>query len=312
MIFNILLLSVALILSLIILSSVYIVKQAEAIIVEKLGRYKKTLHPGIHFVWPFIESIRVSYWSFLLQDNRNDYLKVIKTTRKIDLRESVYDFPKQNVITKDNVTLEINALLYYHITDPKLAVYSVQDLPDAIEKLTQTTLRNVIGSMDLDETLVSRDTINTKLRLILDEATDPWGVKVSRVELQEINPPYDIREAMEKQMRAERDRRAVILTSEGKKRAAILEAEGERESAILRARGLAESRILSADAEAAALKTIQSAIPNANPVNYIIANNYIKALGEITSGKDNKLIIVPLESSGLTGAVTQIKEIFKN
>ena len=166
------------------------------------------------------------------------------------MRESVYDFPKQNVITKDNVTMEISALLYYQITDPKAAMYEVSNLPEAIEKLTQTTLRNVIGAMDLDQTLVSRDYINEKLRLILDEASDKWGVKVNRVELQEVNPPADIRHAMEKQMRAERDRRALILEAEGFKAAAILKAEGVLESDVLQAKGHAQARIITAESEA--------------------------------------------------------------
>lgn len=314
MFLSITLIGIALVVLFFLTSSIFVVRQAEAIIIERLGRYHSTLRPGIHFVLPFINSVRRADWSFLesTRFDSRDYRKVYKSISRIDLRESLYDFPRQNVITKDNVTLEINALLYYHITDPKLAIYAVQDLPDAIEKLTQTTLRNVIGSMDLDETLVSRDVINTKLRIILDEASESWGVKVSRVELQEINPPYDIKEAMEKQMRAERDRRAVILSSEGKKRAAILEAEGEQESAILRAKGQAEAKIISAEAEAEALKTIQDAVPSGNPLSYLIANNYIKALSDITSGKDNKLVIVPIESAGLTGAVSQIKEIFKS
>jgi regulator of protease activity HflC (stomatin/prohibitin superfamily) len=314
MFLTITLISISLVVLFFLTSSIFVVRQAEAIIIERLGRYHCTLRPGIHFVLPFINSVRRADWSFLesTRFDSRDYRKVYKSISRIDLRESLYDFPRQNVITKDNVTLEINALLYYHITDPKLAIYAVQDLPDAIEKLTQTTLRNVIGSMDLDETLVSRDVINTKLRIILDEASESWGVKVSRVELQEINPPHDIKEAMEKQMRAERDRRAVILSSEGKKRAAILEAEGEQESAILRAKGQAEAKIISAVAEAEALKTIQNAVPSGNPLSYLIANNYIKALSDITSGKDNKLVIVPIESAGLTGAVSQIKEIFKS
>src|SRR5205814_6150685 len=167
---------------------------------------------------------------------------------RIDLRESVYDFPKQNVITKDNVTMEINALLYYQITDPKAAIYEINNMPEAIEKYTQTRLRDIIGSMDLDETLVSRNTINTRLTEILDEATDKWGVKVNRVELQEVNPPADIRHAMEKQMRAERDRRAIILEAEGAKQAAILQAEGDANSRIIKADGEAQARLRIAEA----------------------------------------------------------------
>jgi len=224
----------------------------------------------------------------------------------------VYDFPKQNVITRDNVTMEINALLYYQITDPRAAIYEVSNLPEAIEKLTQTTLRNVIGSLDLDESLVSRDAINVKLRLILDEATDKWGVKVNRVELQEVNPPADIRNAMEKQMRAERDRRAAILEAEGKKGAAILEAEGVQESNVLRAQGEAEARLKIADAEAQAIKMIQQAVPHGDPLPYLIAMEYMKVLPEMTKGKNDKMIILPYEASSLIGPVAAIKKIFES
>ena len=266
-----------------ILKSIYLVQQAQAMVVERFGRFDRVLTPGIYFVLPFVEATRQVIWSHLIPvDGGKRYYRTIKTTSRIDLRESVYDFPKQNVITKDNVTMEINALLYYQITDPKAAVYEVVDLPEAIEKLTQTTLRNVIGSMDLDESLVSRDQINEKLRIILDEAADKWGVKVNRVEVQEINPPVDIRHAMEKQMRAERDRRAIILESEGQKRSAILRAEGERESNVLRAKGQSESQILTAEgeaqarlkvqeAEARAIEMIQKAVPNGDPLPYLVA-----------------------------------------
>lgn len=295
---------------LILLSGVYIVRQAEAIIVERLGKYNRTLHPGIQFIIPFFESSRSVMWSFLVQDGRR-FVRYIRSFYRIDLRESVYDFPKQNVITKDNVTMEINALLYYHITDPKAAVYEVVNLPEAIEKLTQTTLRNVIGSMDLDESLVSRDAINEKLRIILDEATDKWGVKVDRVELQEVAPPEDIRHAMEKQMRAERDRRAAILEAEGSKRAEILEAEGISQSEILRAEGQAQGRLKIADAEAKAINLIKSALPEKDPTPYLIAMQYIRVLPEMTKGKNDKLIILPYEAASLSGAVSTIKKIFE-
>jgi regulator of protease activity HflC (stomatin/prohibitin superfamily) len=236
------------------------------------------------------------------------------------MREAVYDFPKQNVITKDNVTMEINALLYYQITDPKAAVYEVVNLPEAIEKLTQTTLRNVIGSMDLDESLVSRDAINAKLRLILDEATDKWGVKINRVELQEVNPPHDIQVAMEKQMRAERDRRAKILQAEGDKGAAILEAEGQREANVLRAKGEAEARILAAqseaesrvkiaEGEALAMERIKQAAGNKELMAYLIATNYLKVLPTMMEGKNDKLVVIPYEASSFAGALSGIKTI---
>ena len=303
------------------LQSVYLVRQAEAIIVERLGRYDRTIGPGLHVIIPFVERPRSVVWSFLQEASGHRYYRYTQSINRIDLRESVYDFPKQNVITKDNVTMEINALLYYQITDPKAAIYEVANLPEAIEKLTQTTLRNVIGSMDLDESLVSRDQINEKLRLILDDATDKWGVKVNRVELQEVNPPADIRQAMEKQMRAERERRETILRSEGKKRAAILEAEGDKESAILEAEGNARSRILTAEgqaearlkiaeAEAKAIAAIKAVAPGGDPLPYMVATQYIKALPEMLQGKDGKTVVVPYEASALTGSLVSLKTIF--
>jgi len=277
--------------------------------------------PGLHIIIPFMERPRQVIWSFLQESAGRRYYRFTQSISRIDLREAVYDFPKQNVITKDNVTMEINALLYYQITDPKAAIYEVANLPEAIEKLTQTTLRNVIGSMDLDESLVSRDEINEKLRLILDEATDKWGVKVNRVELQEVNPPADIRQAMEKQMRAERERREMILRSEGKKRAAILEAEGEKESAILEAEGNARSRVITAEgqaearlkvaeAEARAIAAVKAVAPDGDPLPYMIATQYIKALPEMMQGKDSKTIVVPYEASALTGSLASMKKIF--
>src|SRR3990167_8799248 len=302
--------------------SIYLVQQAQAIVIERLGKYDRTLNPGLHLVVPFISSPRVVHWTYVMQGEGKRYYRINKRSYYIDLREEVYDFPKQNVITKDNVTMEINALLYYQITDPKAAVYEVANLPEAIEKLTQTTLRNVIGSLDLDESLVSRDQINEKLRLILDEATDKWGVKINRVELQEVNPPADIRHAMEKQMRAERDKRAAILEAEGEKRAAILTAEGKRESDILKAEGEARSRVLSAEseaearlkcseAEARAIKMIQDALPKGDPQAYMVAMEYIKMLPELTKGKNDKLVVVPYEAAALSGAISSIKNIFK-
>lgn len=304
-----------------ILSSVVMVQQAEAIVIERLGRFDRIVGPGLHVIVPFLETKRSVVWTFVRAGDDNKYHRHVMMFNRIDLRESVYDFPKQNVITKDNVTMEINALLYYQITDVKAAVYEVSNLPEAIEKLTQTTLRNVIGSLDLDESLVSRDKINEKLRIILDEATDKWGVKVNRVELQEVNPPYDIRIAMEKQMRAERDRRAVILESEGAKRSEILRAEGAKESAVLKAQGQAESKIIAAEgeaqarlkvaqAEAKALEMIKQAMPDADPAQYLVALKYIQALPEMTKGKDDKLVVIPYEASSLAGSVASIKKIF--
>lgn len=320
---GILLSFVAIFLIVVLLNSVFMVKQAEAIVIERLGKFDRVMDPGLHILMPFLERPRAVIWSYVTQVDGHKYYRYTKQFERIDLRESVYDFPKQNVITKDNVKMEINALLYYQITDPKAAVYEVNNLPEAIEKLTQTTLRNVIGSLDLDETLTSRDQINEKLRIILDDATDKWGVKVNRVELQEVNPPEDIRHAMEKQMRAERDRRAIILESEGTKRAAILEAEGVQESHILRAQGEAQARVLKAEAEATArikiaeseakaIQMMQASMPNGDPLPYLIALQYMKVLPEMTKGKDDKMILVPYEASSLIGSLSTVKKIFEN
>jgi regulator of protease activity HflC (stomatin/prohibitin superfamily) len=291
--------------------SVYLVKQAEVILIERLGKYHRTLSPGLHLVIPFVDKPRSVVWTMVQQSDSARYYRYSQTFNRIDLRESVYDFPKQNVITKDNVTMEINALLYYQITDPKAAVYEVNNLPLAIEKLTQTTLRNVIGSMDLDSSLVSRDEINERLRVILDEATDKWGVKVNRVELQEVNPPADIRHAMEKQMRAEREKRETILQSEGKKRAAILEAEGVQQARILEAQGQSEARLLVTQAEAKAIQMITQALPQHDPAAYLVAMEYIKMMPELAKGKDNKLIVLPYEATGVMGSLAGIKKLMQ-
>jgi regulator of protease activity HflC (stomatin/prohibitin superfamily) len=291
--------------------SVYLVQQAEVLIIERLGKFDRIIGPGLHIVIPFIEQPRTVVWSFVRQEgNGKRYYTVTQIVERIDLRESVYDFPKQNVITKDNVTMEINALLYYQITDPKAAVYEINNMPEAIEKYTQTRLRDIIGSMDLDETLVSRNTINARLAEILDEATDKWGVKVNRVELQEVNPPADIRVAMEKQMRAERERREMILRSEGKKQSAILEAEGVREAQILEADGQAQSRILIADAESKTITMLKDAAQG-DPLPYLIAMQYVKALPEMVKGKDDKLVVIPYEASSMIGSLATIKQLFE-
>lgn len=290
----------------------YIIRQAEVVIIERLGRYNKTLQSGLHFIVPFVDNPRKTLWTFIKEaPGSGKIYRYSEYIDRIDLREAVYDFPKQNVITKDNVTIEINALLYYQITDPKCALYEVSNLPQAIEKLTQTTLRDVIGSLDLDETLVSRSQINARLRLILDEATDKWGVKVNRVELQEINPPHDIRIAMEKQMKAERDRRALILEAEGQKRAEILKSEGYKQAKITRAAGDASAKIALAQADSEAISVIQESVPGKDPLPFIIAMNYIKVLPEMLKGKDDKVILMPYEASSLIGSLGAIKEIFK-
>jgi regulator of protease activity HflC (stomatin/prohibitin superfamily) len=302
--------------------SIKIVQQAETMVIERLGKYNRTLESGINIIWPVIDAPRQIHWRYIQTLISGETYITTRKANKIDLRETVYDFPRQNVITKDNVSIGINAMIYFQITDPVKAVYEIANLPDAIEKLTQTTLRNVIGELDLDQTLVSRDTINSKLRSILDEATEKWGVKVNRVELQDIVPPKDIQAAMEKQMRAERDRRAAILTAEGEKGAAILQAEGVKESeinkaqgdkaaAVLRAEGEAEARLKIAEAEAKAIQMVTESISQKdNPANYLIAVRYIEALKEMVSGKDNKVIYMPYESSGVLRSVGGIKNMF--
>ena len=301
-----------------------IVKQSEAMIVERLGKYHKTLESGINIIIPIIDQPRQISWRYSETGFNGDVISVFKMRDRIDLRENVYDFPKQNVITRDNVVTEINALIYFQIMDPIKSVYEIGNLPSAIEKLTQTTLRNVVGELDLDQSLSSRDTINTKLRTILDDATNKWGVKVNRVELQDINPPQEIREAMEKQMRAERDRRATVLEAEGEKTSQILTAEGQRESdiqraegekraAVLEAEGQAEARIRVAEAEAAAIKLISSEIKgfSGDPVQYLIAQRYLETLQEMTSGKDNKTVYLPYEASGVLSSLGGIKGILE-
>ena len=299
-----------------------IVQQSETMVIERLGKYNRTLQAGINIIWPVMDRPREIMWRYLKEgvDGKNFIVK--RSVSKIDLRETVYDFPKQNVITKDNVVTEINAILYFQLLDPVKAVYEISNLPDAIEKLTQTTLRNVIGDMNLDETLTSRDTINAKLRAVLDEATHKWGVKVNRVELQDINPPHDIRDAMEKQMRAERDKRAKvleaegdkqsqILQSEGKKLAAINNAEGEKQSQILIAEGEAQARIRTAQGEAEAIQKITQAIVSTkgDPANYLIALRYLDTLKEMVSGKDNKVIYMPFEATGILSSIGGIKDL---
>ncbi len=302
-------------------AGILIIKQSETVIIERLGKYHRTLSSGINIIIPIVDRPRQITWRYVREDFEGRKIVTFRNKDRIDLRETVYDFPRQNVITRDNVGTEINALLYFQIMDPIKAVYEISNLPNAIEKLTQTTLRNVIGELDLDETLTSRDTINSKLRIILDEATNKWGVKVNRVELQDINPPRDIRDAMEKQMRAERDRRAKILEAEGMKKAQILEAEGfkeseinraqgEKQAAVLQAEGDAEARIKRSIAEAEAIKNVTEAIEkNGDPVNYLVAMKYLETFREMVEGKDNKTIYLPYEASGVLSSIGGIKEL---
>lgn len=292
-----------------------IIPQSETKIIERLGRYYATLNPGINIIIPFVDRAKSIV---VLQARRYMYSNVI------DLREQVYDFPKQNVITKDNVQTEINALLYFQIVDPFKAVYEINNLPNAIEKLTQTTLRNIIGELELDETLTSRDTINTKLRAVLDDATNKWGIKVNRVELQDITPPESVLTAMEKQMQAERNKRATILTSEGKKQSEILQSEGEKmatinraeaakQEAILHAEGEAEARIRKAEAEAIAIEKITEAVgKSTNPANYLLAQKYIQMLEQVAEGDKTKTVYLPYEATNLMGSIGGIKDLFKD
>ena len=293
--------------------AVLIVPQAETMVVERLGQYHRTLHSGINIVWPILDRPKSIEWRYLQEETDGRVTIQRKQVTRIDLRETFYDFPRQSVITKDNVVIEINALLSFQITDPVNVVYEITNLPDAIEKLTQTTLRNIMGEMDLDETLASRDRVNVRLRSILDEATDKWGVKVNRVELQDISPPRDIRDAMEKQMRAERDKRASILEAEGYKQSQIIRAEGERQSKILHAEGDAISRMRIAQAESDAIKKIAASLEGTkeDPAHYLIALSYIEALKEMVSGKNNKVVYLPYEATGILSSIGGIKEMFE-
>ena len=315
---------IVLIVIIFVLRGVRIIPQAETWVIERLGKYNRTLESGINIIWPIIDRPRVIHTRHTIVDvDGNTYVRN-RTTCKIDLREQVYDFPKQSVITKDNVTTTINALLYFQIIDPVKAVYEIDNLPNAIEKLTQTTLRNVIGELELDETLTSRDTINSKLRAVLDEASNKWGVKVTRVELQDITPPNSVRDAMERQMQAERERRAqvlkatgdkeaLILESEGKKAALINQAEAAKQTKILAAEGEANSRIIKAKAEAEAIAKINEALANSgmDPANYMLAEKYINTLKEMASGQDSKTVYMPYEASSMLGSIGCFKDMFQ-
>jgi regulator of protease activity HflC (stomatin/prohibitin superfamily) len=298
-----------------ILRGIKIVSQSETMIVERLGKYNRTLNAGINIILPIIEQAKET-----IVRRQNG---AMTRSSRIDMREQVYDFDKQSVITKDNVMTEINALLYFQIVDPMKAVYEIQNLPVAIEKLTQTTLRNVVGEMELDETLTSRDTINSKLRNVLDDATNKWGVKVNRVELQDITPPESIRRTMELQMQAERNRRAEILKAEGEKQSQILNSEGEKQAEInaaeaekqaniLKAEGEARAKVLQAEAEAAAIRNIAEAVADrgADPVNYLLAVKYIETLKEVASGQENKTVYLPYEATNVLGSLGGIKDLF--
>ena len=314
---------IALVVIVIAMKGLIIIRQSETKVIERLGKYHGTLPSGINLVWPILDQPRKIYVRYVVRGTNGKDVVVVRMSDKIDLREQVYDFPEQSVITKDNVTTRINALLYFQIMDPFKAVYEIDNLPNAIEKLTQTTLRNVIGELELDETLTSRDTINSKLRVVLDEATNKWGVKVNRVELQDITPPESVRNAMEQQMQAERERRAKILKAEGEKTSAILQSEGEKDAQInkamadkqaqiLLAEGEAEAKVLQAQAEAEAINKIAEAIKNtkSDPATYMLAVKYIEALKEmVANGHDTKTVYMPYEASSLLGSLGSIKEM---
>ncbi|RDV44732.1 SPFH/Band 7/PHB domain protein [Leifsonia sp. ku-ls] len=265
--------------------AIRIIPQARAGVVERLGRYHKTLMPGLNVVVPFIDKVRPL----------------------IDMREQVVSFPPQPVITEDNLVVSIDTVVYFQVTDARAATYEIANYLGAVEQLTTTTLRNVVGGLNLEEALTSRDNINGQLRLVLDEATGKWGIRVSRVELKAIDPPTSIQDSMEKQMRAERDRRALILTAEGTKQSEILNAEGLRQAAILRAEGDAKAAVLRAEGEAQAITTVFGAIHQGNPDNLLLAYQYLQTLPKLAEGASNKLWIIPSE---LTEALKGIGQAF--
>ena len=274
--------------------TIVIVKQADTAIVERLGRYQRTLTPGLSILFPVIDRIR----------------------ERVDMREQVASFPPQPVITEDNLVVSIDTVIYFQVTDPKAATYEISSYLLGIEQLTVTTLRNVIGSMDLEQALTSRDQINGQLRGVLDEATGKWGIRVNRVELKAIDPPASVQEAMEKQLKAERERRAAILTAEGQKQSAILNAEGQKQAAVLsaeadaqaavlRAEGEAKARVIAAEAEAAAVARIYEGLREANPQPNELAHRYLQALPEVAQGDANKVWVIPAELTQAVGRITE-------
>ena len=280
----------------VIVANIKIVPQAHAFVVERLGAFHASWGTGLHVKIPFLDRI----------------------AKKVSLKEQVIDFPPQPVITKDNVTMQIDTVVYFQITDPKLYTYGVENPISAIENLTATTLRNIIGEMELDHTLTSRDVINSKIRVVLDEATDAWGIKVNRVELKNIVPPAEIQDSMEKQMKAERERRAKILDAEGEKRSAILIAEGQKESAVLRAEAIKETKIREAQGEAEAILSVQRAVADAiklmneaNPSEGVIAIKSLEAFEKAADGKATK-IIIPSNIQSLAGLATSVKELMSD
>src|SRR5215207_7084385 len=300
-------------------ASFKIVGQAEVMVIERLGRFHRVARSGLNILIPLFErprSIDVRYFEIAVGGTKRI---TSSSTSRIDLREQVLNFPSQPVITKDNVTIDIDAVLYYRVADPQKATYAVQNLPYALETLTRTTLRNIVGEMELDSTLASRDEINRRMREVIEEAAIGWGVDLTRVELQAIEPPRDIQQSMELQMRAERERRAAVTNAEATKRAAILEAEGVRESqvrraegekdaAILRAQGLATARTAMAEAEADAIQRITAALPEGQAAMYLLGLKYLEALPKITEGAGTT-IFLPAEATGVMGAIGGLREL---
>ena len=301
--------------------SVKIIGQAEVIVVERLGRFHRVARSGLNLLIPLIERPRHLDVRYSETDVSGMRRITSGSTSRIDLREQVLNFPSQPVITKDNVTIDIDAVLYYRIADPQKATYTVQNLPYALETLTKTTLRQIVGEMELDSTLASREMINKRMREVIEEASIGWGVDVTRVELQAIEPPTDIQQAMELQMRAERERRAAVTNAEAGKRAAILEAEGvreaqvrraegEREAAILRAQGQAEARLTTAQAEAEALQRIAASLPEGQAAMYLLGQKYLESLPALTQGKGST-VFLPVEAAGVMGALGGLREMLK-
>jgi len=291
--------------------TVKIVPQATVMLIERLGRFSRVASSGLNMIIPFIDKPRAVYWT----NTRGGMTS-------IDLREQYIDLPPQPVITRDNVTIHVDSVVYWQVTDPIKAVYEMNDLVGGIVQLTITGMRAVMGDMDLDHTLSQRDQINSKLRIILDEATDKWGVKVTRVDVKNINPPEDVRVTMEKQMTAERNRRALVLQAEGERQAAITRAEGEKQAAvtrsegekqsnILQAEGLAQARLRQAEAESQAIAQVASAMAeHGNPAQYLITTRYIESLRDMTKSNNAKVIFMPVETSSMLSAIGSIKEMF--
>jgi regulator of protease activity HflC (stomatin/prohibitin superfamily) len=302
-------------------SSVKIIGQAEVMVIERLGRFHRVARSGLNILIPFVERPRAIDVRYFEADVTGIKKVTSTSTTRIDLREQVLNFPSQPVITKDNVTIDIDAVLYYRVADPQKATYAIQNLPYALETLTRTTLRNIVGDMELDQTLASRDQINSRMRDVIEEASIGWGVDVTRVELQSIDPPRDIQQSMELVMRAERERRAAVTNAEATKRAQILEAEGaresqirraegEREAAILRAQGQAEARLAMAHAESEALRRLAASLPENDAAMYLLGQRYLDALPAIAQGRGST-IFLPSEATGVMGALGGLREMLR-